>query len=172
MREALLKPAGGLALLVAAAGVALGGCRPNTEGGYAKVTHRPPPAPVAASHPAPPPPNPALMAAPAAKPVVLRSPPAGVTQAMVDEGQKNFTLCASCHGQGGTGTAAAPPLNDAQWLNITGEYNEIVALINSGVPVPKEYPGMMPPKGGGSFTDEQVRQIAAYVFALSHQGGQ
>jgi hypothetical protein len=28
----------------------------------------------------------------------------------------------------------------------------------------------MPPLGGGSFTDDQVRQLAAYVFALSHQG--
>jgi mono/diheme cytochrome c family protein len=30
---------------------------------------------------------------------------------------------------------------------------------------------MMPPKGGGSFDDQQVAAIAAYVYALSHQGG-
>jgi mono/diheme cytochrome c family protein len=28
----------------------------------------------------------------------------------------------------------------------------------------------MPPMGGGSFTDEQVRAIAAYVYALSRAG--
>ncbi len=66
----------------------------------------------------------------------------------------------------------APALNDNQWLWVPGgEFNGIVNIINAGVPQPKQHPGVMPPKGGGSFTDEQVRAIGAYVYALSHQGG-
>jgi mono/diheme cytochrome c family protein len=108
----------------------------------------------------------------AAAKVVLANPPAGVTQAMVDQGQQAFgTVCAACHGQNGTGSPAAPALNDRQWLNIGGQYPEIVTIINSGVPKPKQFPGMMPPKGGGTFDDAQVRSIAAYVYALSQQGG-
>ena len=68
------------------------------------------------------------------------------------------------------GTPAAPSLADAEWLNISGSYDEIVQTIHTGVPKPKAHPGSMPPLGGGSFTDDQVRQLAAYVFALSHQG--
>ncbi|HWK89553.1 MAG TPA: c-type cytochrome, partial [Longimicrobium sp.] len=90
---------------------------------------------------------------------------------MVDEGQQNFGLCAGCHGQGGVGTPAAPALDDAAWINISGAYPEIVTIITSGVPAPREHPGPMPPRGGGSFDDAQVRSLAAYVYALSHQGG-
>jgi mono/diheme cytochrome c family protein len=96
--------------------------------------------------------------------------PAGVTQEMVDAGQQQYgTVCAACHGPGGAGTPAAPALNDAQWLNISGAFPEIVATINNGVTAPKQFPAPMPPKGGGNFNDEQVRAIAAYVFAISHQ---
>ncbi|MBV9110525.1 MAG: hypothetical protein JO306_14035 [Gemmatimonadetes bacterium] len=44
-----------------------------------------------------------------------------------------------------------------------------MSTITTGVPHPKEHPAPMPPKGGGSFDDAQVRALAAYVFALSHQ---
>lgn len=99
--------------------------------------------------------------------------PAGVTQAMVESGQKSFgTICVACHGGGGSGTAAAPALNDAEWLNISGNFEEIAALIQSGVPTPKQFPGAMPPMGGGNFTPDQVRELAAYVFALSHASAQ
>ena len=81
------------------------------------------------------------------------------------------TVCVACHAANGTGSAVAPALNDNQWINISGQYPEIVQVITNGVPVPKEHPGPMPPKGGGSFTDPQIRAIAAYVYALSHQGG-
>jgi iron complex outermembrane receptor protein len=81
------------------------------------------------------------------------------------------TVWAGCHGPAGAGRPAAPTLSDAQWINITGAYPEIVTTVTNGVPQPKEHPGPMPPKGGGSFDDAQVRALAAYVYALSHQGG-
>lgn len=107
----------------------------------------------------------------AAIPQLAAGAPAGVTQAMVEQGAESFgTVCSACHGAGGVGTPAAPALTDAEWINISGSYDDIVAVIHSGVPSPKQFPGAMPPLGGGNFNDEQVRAIAAYVFALSHQG--
>ena len=162
------------ALLPALAlGAALaGGCRPGGDYGYDRVSHREDPRPVEADFPDPPAYNPALVAAPAAQKIALRNPPAGVTQAMVDAGQQHFANpCAGCHGTGGTGSPSAPPLDDAEWLNVSGAYPELVAVITSGVANPKQHPAPMPPRGGGSFTDQQVRELAAYVYALSHQGG-
>ena len=150
----------------------LAGCEPGAVGGYPKIVYRDNPEVPRAAYPDPPAVTPGAAVGGTAARIVARNLPAGVTQAMVDEGQDLFGgVCAGCHGQAGAGSAAAPALSDAQWLNISGQYPEIVTIINSGVPQPKQFPGMMPPKGGGSFTDVQVRSIAAYVFALSHQGG-
>jgi len=38
------------------------------------------------------------------------------------------------------------------------------------VPIPKEHTGVMPPKGGAQLTDDQVRALAAYVYALRRAG--
>lgn len=95
--------------------------------------------------------------------------PEGVTQEMVAQGAELYGgVCSACHGAGGAGTPAAPALNDEVWLNISGGYPEILTVIQAGVPAPREYPAPMPPLGGGNFNDEQVRAIAAYVFALSN----
>jgi mono/diheme cytochrome c family protein len=158
-----------LALPVAAL---LAGCEPGAVGGYPKVVYRDDAKPPQAAFPDPPAVTPGATAGGTAARIVAANLPQGVTQAMVDEGQDQFgTVCAACHGQGGVGTAAAPALNDATWLNISGQFPEIVNVINAGVATPKQFPGVMPPKGGGSFDDAQVRAIAAYVFALAHQGG-
>jgi mono/diheme cytochrome c family protein len=93
---------------------------------------------------------------------------------MVTQGQTIFTgagLCQSCHGPDGSGTALAPNLRDQEWLNLqTGSYDEIVNLVNTGVATPKQAPAPMPAKGGSQITEEQVRQVAAYVYSLSRGG--
>ena len=162
-----LRPA---ALLLTAA--LLAGCEPGAEGGYAKIPYRGDPQVPAHAYPEPPQVVPGTsVGAPAAK-VVLANAPAGVTQAMVDQGQEAYgSVCAGCHGQNGTGSTSAPALNDRAWINIGGQYPEIVTIINNGVPNPKQFPAPMPPRGGGSFDETQVRSIAAYVYALSQQGG-
>jgi len=109
-------------------------------------------------------------AAAAAGPAKQVTLPAGVTQAMVDQGATLFSgsgNCLACHGGGGAGTAIGPKLADSEWLNIQGEYDQIVQLITAGVPNPKQFPAAMPPKGGSTITDEQVRQVAAYVYSIS-----
>ncbi len=120
----------------------------------------------AATPPPPPPP-------PAATPAAVELP-AGVTQEMVTQGQAVFTgagLCQSCHGADGSGTALAPNLRDQEWLNVpAGTYDELVGVIMTGVAQPKTHPAPMPAKGGAQITDDQVRQVAAYVYAISRGG--
>lgn len=97
--------------------------------------------------------------------------PEGVTIAMVEEGQQIFNtttgICFTCHLREGVGGPLAPNLTDTEWLKIDGEYESIVQIIDSGVPEPIEYPGMMQERAGMPLTDEQVRAVAAYVFTLS-----
>lgn len=99
--------------------------------------------------------------------------PEGVTMAMVEQGDEIFHgvgLCQSCHGPDATGTPLAPDLTDDQWINIGGSYEEIVNLVTTGVPQPVQHPSPMPPMGGADLSQEQVRSVAAYVYALSHGG--
>lgn len=110
-------------------------------------------------------------AAPAAEAAVDMNLPEGVTAAMVAEGQEIYMgagICFTCHMQGGVGGPLAPNLTDDEWLNIDGSYESIVQNIMTGVPEPKEYPGLMLPKGGSPITDEQVRAVGAYVWTLSN----
>ena len=109
--------------------------------------------------------------APAAGAAKAGAVPAGATQADVDAGSTIFGStgnCFTCHGANGTGGPLAPPLNDSKWLNIDGSYASIQQLVKSGVPAPKEFPAPMPAKGGAQLTDQQVAQVAAYVYSLSH----
>jgi mono/diheme cytochrome c family protein len=97
--------------------------------------------------------------------------PAGVTSAMITEGQKIYAgagLCAACHGPQAKGTAGlGPNLTDAEWLHSNGTYDALVAQITAGVPANKSKTGVaMPPKGGAALTDAQIRAVAAYVWSL------
>lgn len=98
--------------------------------------------------------------------------PEGVTQAMVDAGKQAFetTICYTCHAMDGSGTPLAPNLRDDEWLNTDGTLAGIEATIRSGVPEPKEHPAPMLPMGGAQLTDEQVQNLAAYVYTISHGG--
>ena len=73
----------------------------------------------------------------------------------------------ACHGPNGGGTQLGPNLTDDQWLHIPGpEVDALVGVITAGVAQPKEHPGPMPPMGGASLTEEQVRAIAGYIASL------
>ena len=113
----------------------------------------------------------AKAAAPAPAAAAAAVPP-GATAADVQAGQKIFTStgnCFTCHGQTGTGTALAPPLNDAAWINIDGSYPAIQQLVSAGVPKPKQHPAPMPAKGGAALSDQEVKQVAAYVYSISRK---
>lgn len=102
--------------------------------------------------------------------------PDGVTAEMVQQGEEIFEgpgICAACHGPDATGLIA-PDLTDDEWLHGDGSFEFLVDVITKGVAAGDSKgatPGMMPPKGGSSITEEQVRAVAAYVWTLSHKDG-
>jgi mono/diheme cytochrome c family protein len=99
--------------------------------------------------------------------------PEGATAEMVAAGQQIFGgkgMCLTCHGPTATGTPLAPNLTDAEWLNISGNYDEIQTVVRNGVPTPKQHPSPMPPMGGAQLSDQEIQQVAAYVYSVSHQG--
>lgn len=97
--------------------------------------------------------------------------PEGVTPAMVKEGAgvfKGAGLCFACHGPDGKG-GIGPNLTDGTWLHSKGSYTDIVQQITTGVPAKESKSGIvMPPKGGSTISDAQVKAVAAYVWTLSH----
>jgi mono/diheme cytochrome c family protein len=97
--------------------------------------------------------------------------PEGVTPSMVAQGASIFKgpgMCFACHGPAGKGMMG-PNLTDSTWIHSKGSYQEIVQQITTGVPAKQSKSGVvMPPRGGSAITDEQVKQVAAYVWTLSH----
>ena len=101
-----------------------------------------------------------------------KAAPAGVTPAAIAKGDSIFHksgLCYACHGSNAEG-AVGPNLTDAEWLQGDGSFDMIVATVTSGVPAEKAKKGIaMPPKGGSSISDEDVKAVAAYVYSLGHK---
>lgn len=115
----------------------------------------------------------AAPSAPPATPVGDLELPEGLTGAMVEQGRTVFEsagFCYTCHGQNGEGTQLGPDLTDDAWLHVDGSYEQIVDLIDAGVPEAKEFPGVMVPRGGSGISDDDLRAVAAYVWSLSQSG--
>jgi mono/diheme cytochrome c family protein len=98
--------------------------------------------------------------------------PAGVTLDMVQSGRTVFqtTVCFTCHGMDGSGTALGPSLRDTDWLNSDGSFEGIMGVVRNGVAQPQQYPSAMPPMGGAQLTEDQIRDVSAYVYAIAHGG--
>ena len=100
--------------------------------------------------------------------------PEGVTQAMINEGKQLFAgtgLCAVCHGPEGKGMPSlGANLTDAEWLHSNGSYAGILETVQKGVTSDKSSSGtVMPPKGGSTLNDAQLKAVAAYVWSLSQK---
>ena len=103
--------------------------------------------------------------------------PAAVTPTNVAMGDSLFNSggCQNCHGKGGVGARNGPALDGTKWLQLkTGSFDEIAALITSGVPLTavkdSTHTRAMPARGGRmALTDPQVQAVAAYVYTLSHK---
>lgn len=95
-----------------------------------------------------------------------------VSQKLVDTGRRIFAgdgaTCFACHGSDAHGTTLAPNLADSTWLDTDGSYAGIVRTVQSGVTHPKRFPAPMPPMGGAQLGSDQVCEVAAYVYSLSH----
>lgn len=102
--------------------------------------------------------------------------PAGVTMAMVSTGDSLFHArnCKNCHGPDGKGAQNGPDLTSGNFMHISGSYDDIVKIITTGVPKSEikdpSHQYAMRPGGGGNppLTPDQIRDVAAYVYTLSH----
>ena len=108
-----------------------------------------------------------------ARPVAAQAP-AGVTPAAITQGDSIFHSkgnCYACHGATAEGTVGVGPnLTDAEWLHSDGSYDAIVKQVTTGVPKEQSKSGIvMPPRGGATITDDEVKAVAAYVYSLSHK---
>lgn len=106
-----------------------------------------------------------------ARPAVAQAP-ATVTPAAITLGDSLFHSkgnCYACHGANAQG-AVGPNLTDAEWIHSDGSYDAIVKQITTGVTAEESKSKIpMPPKGGSTITDDEVKAVAAYVYSLSHK---
>lgn len=97
---------------------------------------------------------------------------AAVTPELIAQGEKIYQgagLCYACHGSNAQGSVG-PNLADSEWIHSKGTFEEIVEQVTKGVPKEQSKSGMpMPPKGGSTISDEEIRAVAAYVYSLSHK---
>ncbi len=98
--------------------------------------------------------------------------PPGVTDAMISQGAALFTgagICAACHGAEAKGIPnLGANLTDEEWSQSDGSYEKILETITNGVTPDKSTTGAaMPPKGGSSLGEDQLKAVAAYVWSLS-----
>jgi mono/diheme cytochrome c family protein len=97
--------------------------------------------------------------------VAARDTTAEITVAMIDAGRKVYRgpgRCWACHGKNLEGGVASPELGDDDWRIGDGSYEDILEIVQEGVPGTS----MQPHEGG--IGDAQARSVAAYVWAVSH----
>lgn len=115
----------------------------------------------------------ATPAAPAASatPSTAAALPAGVTTAMIAAGDKVYheNSCIACHGPDARGTAVGPDLTDATWLTGDGGLAAIHKIIEEGVDTPKQFRSPMPAMGGSQLSDDELKNLSAYVWSISHK---
>jgi mono/diheme cytochrome c family protein len=88
------------------------------------------------------------------------------SQAAIDAGRKVFHgqgNCVMCHGSNLEGTPIAPTLQAHDWKDAKGGgYVAIVAVVTNGVS------GTAMVSHPGGISDDDVRKVAAYVWAVGH----
>ena len=100
--------------------------------------------------------------------------PPGATKDQVALGDRIFHgevadgTCSGCHGTDAKGTSVGPDLTSGAWAFGDGSLAAITKTVVNGVPHPRNYTGVMPPRGGAELSDSDVAAVAAYVWAVSH----
>jgi mono/diheme cytochrome c family protein len=90
--------------------------------------------------------------------------------ARVFRGQAGGATCTGCHGSNAKGTPLGPDLTNGQWLWGDGSLAAITRTIADGVAEPKRYRSPMLPMGGAGLSKQDLDAVAAFVWALGHQG--
>lgn len=70
--------------------------------------------------------------------------------------------CAPCHGARGEGTQIGSALNDRR-----RDVQQVVQAVQQGVATAEPPHVPMPPRGDGSWSDQQVRTVSEYVSSLA-----
>ncbi|HEY4029784.1 MAG TPA: c-type cytochrome [Caulobacteraceae bacterium] len=96
--------------------------------------------------------------------------PPGATADQVASGNKLYhaQTCTGCHGGDAKGTPVGPDLTSGKYLWGDGSLASIQKTIQEGVAMPKQYRQAMPAMGGAQLSSDQVRDLAAYVWAVGH----
>ncbi|MEA2725271.1 MAG: cytochrome c oxidase cbb3-type subunit [Gemmatimonadales bacterium] len=117
--------------------------------------------------------SPETSTTPATPQATSEAPSGGASSALIAQGDAVFHgpgNCYACHGSKGEGLVG-PNLTDSEWIHSKGTLAEIEAQILHGVPKEESKSGIpMPPKGGATISDEDVKACAAYVHSLSQKG--
>lgn len=113
-------------------------------------------------------------ATPATPPTNSEAPAGASVSPLIAQGDAVFHgpgNCYACHGSKGEGSVG-PSLTDSEWIHSKGTLEEIEAQILHGVSKEESKSGIpMPPKGGSTISDEDVKACAAYVYSLSQKSG-
>jgi mono/diheme cytochrome c family protein len=100
------------------------------------------------------------------------APTSAVSPELIAQGDKIFHgvgNCYACHGGNAEGLVG-PNLTDAEWIHSKGTLDDITAQVIHGVTKEESKSGIvMPPRGGGTLSDDDVKAVAAYVYSLSHK---
>jgi mono/diheme cytochrome c family protein len=109
---------------------------------------------------------------PAPPPAAGQSQAATVSPELIAQGDKIFHgpgNCYACHGSNAEGLIG-PNLTDAEWIHSKGTLDDITAQVIHGVAKEESKSGIvMPPRGGSTISDDDVKAVAAYVYSLSHK---
>jgi mono/diheme cytochrome c family protein len=77
--------------------------------------------------------------------------------------------CAACHGIAGVGTDSGPALAQGVWMHGPDTFEGILDRVVHGVPKAYSTRGLtMPMRGWNTLTDAEARDVAAYVWSISH----
>lgn len=98
--------------------------------------------------------------------------PTPVTDSAIARGRELFhgsANCAACHGVEGVGTDSGAPLAQGVWLHGDDTYEGILSRVLHGIPGSVSTRGTtMPMRGWSPLSDQEVRDVAAYVWSISH----
>lgn len=98
--------------------------------------------------------------------------PTQVTDSAIARGRELFhgsANCVACHGIEGVGTDSGAPLAQGIWLHGEDSYKAIESRILHGIPREVSTRGTtMPMRGWNPMSDQEVRDVAAYVWYISH----
>jgi mono/diheme cytochrome c family protein len=98
--------------------------------------------------------------------------PTPVTDSAIARGRVLFhgaANCSACHGIEGVGTDSGAPLAQGVWLHGEDSFEGIRSRILHGIPREVSTRGnAMPIRGWTPLGDNEVIDVAAYVWAISH----